>query len=275
MFNYYFECGNTSNRVPTEVFNYYFLCGNTSNRNPTEIFNYYFVCGNVSEERTPREIFNYYFECGNTSNRIPTEIFNYYFNCGNTSNRQPTNVFNYWFNCSNVSETRTPTQIFNYWFNCSNVTHGRQPTQVFNYYFVCGNVTLEYLNITNEYPTNNSVMIPMQPIVYATITSTLGNTMNMTIYYNGILLANHTNVTDGTYSATFYQANTRSTSYTWYIILNDGTNTLNHTYNFKTEGYSGGYTYTPNTGGSLWIIGLFGMIGFVLILYVYKKRREN
>jgi len=144
------------------------------------------------------------------------------------------------------------------------------------------NTTLIWIILTNEYPSNTSVNIPLQPIIYVTLNSTTGQTMNITWYYGltqgseTIPLGTDTLFTNSTQTELFHIANTRSTWYYWRIQVDDGTHHINDSFYFRTEGYPGGGGYVMPTGGTIGYIGIFGLVGFIIILiYLFKRKKEN
>jgi hypothetical protein len=141
---------------------------------------------------------------------------------------------------------------------------------------------LTLITITYNYPLDNARNIQLQPTIYATINHSLSRTMNMTIYYStnqtniNTFLTTYSNITNSTQYTTMYPADTRSTQYYWRIQANDGTNTLNFTYNFQTEGYPGGGTggiITTNVYGIIAII--FSILGIMALLIIWIKKREE
>ena len=135
------------------------------------------------------------------------------------------------------------------------------------------------LTITNEYPGDTTTNIPLQPQVYATINSTLGRTMNMSLFYGtegnvNTLLTTHSNVTNGTYNADYFTASSRVNTYYWRVQLDDGSNFVNETYNFTTEGLiiprypSNGIAITAFTMGMLAVV-------FGIITLIRRKRNRR
>ncbi len=312
VFNNWFSCGNGSLRNPVQVFNNWFDCGNVTVRNPFEVFNYWWSCGNVTL-REPFEVFNYWFDCGNITIRNPTQVFNNWFDCGNITVRQPINVFNNWFLCGNVTQ-RNPVQVFNYWWDCGNVSDevrnpymvfnnwfscgngsvrnpyqvfnnwwlcgngtARTTIQIFNNWFSCGNVTPQIFFISNLFPSNNSMNIPIQPVMYLTINHTSGQIMNISWYYGplgneNILLGIDTNFSNSTQFEQNWNASVRATDYYWRIQIDDGINYENYSYTFMTEGYGGGHIIT-----SPYVAIAFGAIALIIgiIVFLFIRRRKS
>jgi len=106
--------------------------------------------------------------------------------------------------------------------------------------------------------------------------------MNITWYYGltqgseTIPLGTDTLFTNSTQTELFHIANTRSTWYYWRIQVDDGTHHINDSFYFRTEGYPGGGGYVMPTGGTIGYIGIFGLVGFIIILiYLFKRKKEN
>ena len=112
--------------------------------------------------------------------------------------------------------------------------------------------------------------------MYFTINSTLGITMNISIFYGSeglenILLYSNSNITNSTQNALNYNASNRATNYYWRIMANDGSFWLNETYAFKTEGYTGHLIKNNNFA----IIGiLLGFFALIFVLLFKKKKRD-
>jgi len=144
------------------------------------------------------------------------------------------------------------------------------------------NSSLFYFTISNIYPANHSINIPLQPTMYLTINHTTGDTMNISWYYGSegnenILLGTDSNIVNSTQSQLNFNASSRTTDYYWRIQVDDGSVFENYTYTFQTEGLAGGGALRINQGiiASVLLIGLtsFGMI----CLYVFgsKKKKER
>jgi hypothetical protein len=144
------------------------------------------------------------------------------------------------------------------------------------------NITLHNISliiISNIYPSNNSINIPLQPVLYATINHTGGDIMNISWYYGDSLdncynlLGSDNLIYNSTQSELDFNASTLSTNYYWRIQVNDGINYINETYKFITEGYSGGFSYQPPSN-SLWVLSLFGLVGIALWFIRRKKKKK-
>jgi len=137
------------------------------------------------------------------------------------------------------------------------------------------------ITITNEFPSDNSFNAPLQPLVYATVNSTVGNTLNVSIYYGltegneNTLLGTDSLVGNGTYDQTFFQASGRATRYYWRIQADDGETYVNETFNFRTEGFPGGSIGQPSGSYIFGVIGILGIALLPLVLWKLKKRRED
>jgi len=143
-----------------------------------------------------------------------------------------------------------------------------------NFIFYASSATL---TISNVYPSNNSIGISKQPYLYATFNSSLGKTMNVTWYYGlsegneTILIETDENITNSTQSCLLYIASDSYTTYYWRVWVNDGTNNINETFSFTTEGLMG---ISPRSSiGIVGVIGIFGVLGFVFV--IVRRRRNN
>jgi len=142
------------------------------------------------------------------------------------------------------------------------------------------NITYEktLMIISDVYPVNNSVGVPLQPHVFATINHTLGSTMNISFYYGlSINNTNHVmktfnNVGNNTFNALFLNAVNHSTWFYWRVMVDDGTNYVNKTYVFMTESRN---MLIPNGFNSIpMVFGLCGVImGFYAVVIHLKKKK--
>ena len=135
------------------------------------------------------------------------------------------------------------------------------------------------VNITNPYPTDESLNIPLQPTIYVTINHTTGDTMNISWYYGATIgnentiLGNENNITNSTQSKLFFQASNRSTTYYWRVMANDGIHYINKTYSFTSDFVGGGISRPSNI--ALAVMGMmFGIFG-LLSMFALKKRKKN
>jgi len=169
------------------------------------------------------------------------------------------------------------SQLISGWFSGGNASVGVLQ-QLTVGWFSGGNVTWYNITITDEFPSDSSLNAPLQPTVYATVTTLDGNTMNMSIFYGSQgsennLLVTHSNISNGTYSASFYQASGRSTDYYWRIMLDNGVQWINETYGFTTEGYN--TPLMPDRLG-LAVVGIiFGCLGVVAMFMISNRRKKK
>ena len=143
--------------------------------------------------------------------------------------------------------------------------------------FSARNSTATFITITDEYPSNTSTNIPLQPQVYVTINSATGLTMNMSIYYGTVgnvntLLTTHTNVANGTYNADYFTASNRTTTYYWRVQVDDGTNYENKTYSFTTEGFIIPKYPSNALAGAALMLAMMA-VTFGVILFIRRKRK--
>ena len=101
--------------------------------------------------------------------------------------------------------------------------------------------------------------------------------MNYTIYWGDNLnetLTTANSQNNGTYYHPFNNASDNSTTYYWSVNLTDTNGQwVNETYYFKTR-YELGYIQQP-TSNSLWIIGIFGIIAFILLFIGIKTHKKK
>jgi len=134
------------------------------------------------------------------------------------------------------------------------------------------------ITITEEYPDNETTIFSIQPIVYFTLTSTPGLTMNYTIYIGNstanctTILATGINVTNDTYFYEYYSA-TNYTSYYWRVWANDGITNINETYYFN-QSLSGGAGGRSSIGIAVLAL-MFSSFGFVTFMLLMQKRRKK
>jgi len=140
--------------------------------------------------------------------------------------------------------------------------------------FVFSTSTDPYFIVSDLYPDNNSINIPLQPNLYATFNRTSGSVFNISWYY-GLSSGNETNLIDtdnninnGTYTVLFYQVDNYTTFYYWRVWLNDGVHHVNYTYSFKTKNLGAGVMPQRNS------IAIMAMFSFVLI-FVFKNQNKN
>jgi len=143
------------------------------------------------------------------------------------------------------------------------------------------NSSVIFFTITKVYPSNNSNNIPLQPYVFATINYTGSeSSFNVSWYNSSGLIGKDTGLVNGTHNELFINATDRSTSYTLWIRCNDGNPSSweNQSFSFRTEGYPGGgvgmiQRFDYGILGVL--LGVFGIISFLIIWLYIKKRGEN
>lgn len=135
------------------------------------------------------------------------------------------------------------------------------------------NISLPYnITITNEYPTNTSDDVPYNPPLHVTINSSGGLLMNLSFYYGNysVLMGTNNNITNGTYFNRFINATDNYTMYYWSVRVNDGTNWLNNTFNFRTETDLRVVLYeTPAFEIGAFV---FSLIGVIVILMLRRKK---
>ncbi len=141
------------------------------------------------------------------------------------------------------------------------------------------NSSVDLITISNVYPGNSSINIPLQPTMYLTINHTDGETMNLSWYYGSqgsenTLLGSDTNFVNSTQSELNYNASDRVTDYYWRIMVDDGSNYYNYTYSFKTEGYGGGGGNTPSYMIPLALSSFAFMFGLLFFIRYRRKRRN-
>jgi len=154
-----------------------------------------------------------------------------------------------------------------------NVTTGWQNIQAWNG-TVFNTSAIDNITVSDPYPANNSINIPLQIIAFVTITNLNGNPMTLR-FFNGTtqMGATQSGLGNGTYNQLYYPATEYNTEYSWRVYANDGTNHVNETYNFTTR--------SPAVGGSvssrsiIGIVGIIGLVGlFGGLMYSRRKRRR-
>ena len=120
-----------------------------------------------------------------------------------------------------------------------------------NYSFICSdqnstNSTILYQNpsvsdiqLTNEYPTNNSVSISLTPKCNITVSSGNGSLMDVSFATNStgswLIMQTNASVSNGTYYWDFPGAAVYETMYYWNVSVYDGFVNISEWYNFTTE----------------------------------------
>jgi hypothetical protein len=286
----WFLCGNTSIQN-INISSMWWLCANASSPTKTEnISSTWWLLGNTSYKfinasaswwllgNTSVKTINIsstWWLCGNTSIKVINESASWWL-CGNTTGKFE-NITSTWWLCKNES-TYKYVNISTSWWICGN-TSGKYEN-ITNTWWLCENTSIAIIIISNIYPSNNSHMIPLQPVLYANINHSGSSMMNVSWYYGNSLdtcnnlLGTDTGFYNSTQSELDFNASKLSTDYYWRIQVDDGTNYVNETYYFKTEGYSGGYSYTPPSN-SLWVLSLFGLIGIALWLISRKRKKKK
>jgi len=138
------------------------------------------------------------------------------------------------------------------------------------------NSSIDLITVTNEFPDNQSINIPLQPTMYLTINHTEGETMNISWYYGtqgneNTLLGTDVNFTNSTQSELNWNASNRVTDYYWRVMINDGTNYVNYSFEFQTEGYNPGI----NMDRGIWMIFAIMFIIPIALLFMGIKKKKN
>jgi len=245
----------------------WFTGGNVTPSDLQQLLSGWFSGGNISSNN---QLFSGFFTGGNIS--INSQLISGWVSGGNTS----TNIqlLSGWFTGGNI--TLVLQQLLSGWFTGGNVT---VTNQIISGYFTGGNITFIPIIISNEYPSNNSFNAPLQPIIYVTINSTGGETMNISWYYGlsegaeNILLGSDNNIGNSTQNEMFITASSRSTMYYWRVQADDGTTYVNETFNFRTEGYPGGGGMVGNYQIPL-SVGASALLFAFYVLIRRRKRRQ-
>jgi hypothetical protein len=178
----------------------------------------------------------------------------------------------------NFSFSNIATYKDGLWFNMSFSNTSLNATMSFNFSF--SNSSMDIIIISNVYPGNNSNNIPLQPTIYATINNTYGNKMNISWYYGDSLtnciniLGQDLNITNSTQYELHFNASARSTIYYYRIMANDGTNWVNESFTFRTEGYPGG-GISPNYGTPLGIAAAALVLSVFGIIALFKRKKRS
>ena len=250
-------------------------------------FNYSSVTGGDIYARSWQNIFNYTNVAGGDL-AAWINIFNYSSISGGDI-IEWSSIFNYtsitggdsgsWINIFEYEDITggNVSRVWNNIFNYSSVSGGNGLgwSYVFNYTSVGGgNITITYIVISDIYPENNSVGIPLQPILYLTVNQTYGWTMNLSFYFGQdldntpYLLDTFSNISNGTFSVQDFIASSYATDCFWRIQVDDGVNSFNYSYVFTTEEEN----YFYNNGRAvISVLCIFGLVAFIYI----KKRRKG
>jgi hypothetical protein len=146
------------------------------------------------------------------------------------------------------------------------------------------NSTAVLITVSNEYPLDNSINIPLQPTMFLTINHSDGLEMTAKWYYGpqgseNNLLGEDTNIFNSTQSELNWNASNRFTDYYWRLQVNDTNgNYENYTYNFKTEGFAGGGSAFSDDSTAIAIAAgalIFSMFGLIALFEVKKRRRRR
>jgi hypothetical protein len=205
-------------------FNWNMSWGNTSQyHNP---FNWNLSFGNTSQYHNP---FNWNLSFGNTSKEHP--MYNWNISFGNTSNEHP--VFNWNISFGNTTGIREAFRWNMSFGNTSNnhfmfdwnMSWGNTSIEhpVFNWNFSFGNTSADFISVTNIYPVNGSLNIPVNVTLHITISHASGYTMNISWYRNNgsIYLGSTNNIHNGTYLMAS-NASSNFTVYWWCYNVSDG-----------------------------------------------------
>jgi len=238
--------------------------GNISTSSQVFLFNISFGNDTVDEDIGNMD---YNISFGNLSVRVYQNIgsMDYNISFGNLTTDKDIGSMDYNISFGNSSIPLAWYPIGNMYFNIS-FSNSSPPT----------------LNITIEYPSNNSNIQDTQPMLYFNLTSPQGYTMNYSIYIgNGsgnctTLIHSEVNVSSGTQRGSehfYYNAIEHYEEYYWRIQANDGYSYINETYNFKSILQGGGVSRGIGIIVALSLFG--GLSGTILggILLVKKRRR--
>jgi len=140
------------------------------------------------------------------------------------------------------------------------------------------NTTIIYIEVTNEHPENNSVVLDVYPSIHFTINHTESRSMNYTIYWNTSLNVDKEFVSiDGVYNGTYHHvvenATVKGNVYYWKIIYNDESHSYNDTFKFSI-GYGTPFLTQP-TSSFPFILGLLGVLCVVILFVMLIKRRRE
>ena len=145
------------------------------------------------------------------------------------------------------------------------------------YWFSTAEIPNAFPQISDEYPTNNSINMYLFPILGITVNDADGDNMSITWYSNvsgswqkiGSVLSN---VGNGTYFQKFDEIGIYGLTYYWNVSVTDGINTTDsEIYSFTAEHIP---TIPVGNGvgnGEIGIMGLFGFLGFLLGKRAYNS----
>ena len=275
----WFSGGNTSSNK--QAIQGYFTGGNASSG--TQTIQGYFTGGNATSSQ---QVLSGWFS-GNSGDRAYQQVTQGWFSGNNVS--ALAQMLSGWYSGGNVSTNaqilsgwfsgdatdRTNQQTVQGYFTGGNVTSSYQITQG---WFSGGNTTVLYINISNTYPTNNTLINHIVPSIYFTINQTYGQDMNYTVFWNtsgnvDLQFVNAQNITNGTYYNSYNNASSYGGWYYWRIQADDGVHYINETYKFKTT-YGTPFITQP-TSSIFVILGVFGIIGVVVFILIVRKKKQE
>jgi len=224
-----------------------------------------------------------------SNSSVHRDIGNMNFNISWSNSSVYRDIGNLDFNISfgNISATWRDLGSMNYNISFSNSSSPLAWYPIGNMYFNISfsNSSPPTINITLEYPNNNSNIQDTQPSVYFNLTSPQGYTMNYSVYIgNGsgnctILLHTGVNVSNGTQwdsSQVYYNATEHYEDYYWRVQVNDGYSWINETYNFESMLQGGGYVPVTNAFPIAAMALGVGIVALAFVLLLIKKwRRED
>ena len=138
----------------------------------------------------------------------------------------------------------------------------------------------EGLRVYNEYPSNDSNIINMQPTLVFDIVNPSGELMNYSIYIGNSsvnttsLVDSASNITNGTYLYNnYYLANSLDTFF-WRVTANDSIQSVNESFYFSVISGSAGGMVTAVGGVEAAALAV-GMLGLIALVLFFSRRKKN
>lgn len=137
------------------------------------------------------------------------------------------------------------------------------------------------ITYSNEYPNNTTTGVSLQPVVYVTLTSGTGDTMNITIYTGNSTtnttteIASFTNQANGTQYGNYYDAVNDSITYYWRVQVEVGGICENATYHFTTGTTSGDEIISYQTPAFEFVTLFITILGAILLIKWGRKKDDR
>jgi len=257
---FWFSGNNITNNQ--QVSSFWYRGGNVTQSQ--QIISCWFSGNNISSNN---QILQFWFSGNNISN--VQQVLGFWYSGGNITTGQQ--IINIWFSGNNISNNQ---QILSFWFSGNNISSNEQ---ILSFWFSGDNTTIFAIYITNPYPNNNSINIPLQPTLFVTINHSFGENMNVSWYWStnesdtNNLIGSNLNFSNSTQTKMFFGGTDRATVYYWRVQVDDGSNYFNETFNFRSEGHAG---YQIKNNYALAVVGiLVGIFALLFVFFWLKKKK--